>query len=133
MLPQIEQIRSVFFANADTNPGPELIAIVTWSSQPLNVSGTSHETFVCARRPIPRGHYSNLEQPEACNRAVIESSPRTTPQAPDSPRKLLTDSPEQVAALARFICARICTFTSSRSTAWETSIRASNTPLHAMR
>lgn len=47
------EIRSVFFANADSHPGPELIVIAAWSSYHLNVSATSYQTFVYARRPGP--------------------------------------------------------------------------------
>lgn len=45
------EIRSVFFANADANPGPELIVIAAWSSYHYDVSATFYETFVYARRP----------------------------------------------------------------------------------
>lgn len=49
------EIRSVFFANADANPGPELIVIAAWSSYHFDVSATFYETFVYARRPGPGG------------------------------------------------------------------------------
>lgn len=49
------EIRSVFFANADDNPGPELIVMAAWTSYHFEVSATFYETFVYARRPGPAG------------------------------------------------------------------------------
>lgn len=47
------EIRSVFFANADANPGPELIVIAAWRSYHVDVGATFYETFVYARQPGP--------------------------------------------------------------------------------
>lgn len=57
------EIRSVFFANADAQPGPELIVIAAWSSYHVHVAATFYETFVYARRPGPGGdRFVHLEE-----------------------------------------------------------------------
>lgn len=45
------EIRSVFFANADQNPGPELVVLATTPVHHPHVMGTYYETLVYARPP----------------------------------------------------------------------------------
>lgn len=49
------EIRSVFFANADQNPGPELVVLAATPVHHPHVMGTYYETLVYARRPGPEG------------------------------------------------------------------------------
>ena len=43
------EIRSVFFANADADPGPELVVLATWRMHTYFVGGTYYGTLIFAR------------------------------------------------------------------------------------
>jgi hypothetical protein len=49
------EIRSVFFANADRDPGPELVVIVGWEQRHYDVSGTLYGTLIYARQKTASG------------------------------------------------------------------------------
>jgi len=56
-------IKSIFFANADQNPDRELVVIVGWKQQHLDISGTLYGTFIYARpRAASQSSFTLLEE-----------------------------------------------------------------------
>jgi hypothetical protein len=56
------EIRSVFFANADENPGPELIVIAVWQVMNALTDGTIYATQIYALPPAGADRFVYLEE-----------------------------------------------------------------------